>query len=193
MGKQAHQAMTQPLGLYTVQCKPHGPAGRMKWAHVDQGDLPNRKFGEVGDVICGGFICSTRSKKERWAGFRPRGNSDVNMWMGNGRSRPAVYLPEASRAGERVGLPHSHYDKVGARLTGGVTMGKARGPKMSRRRAAYPAWRPERKRRPRSADWGIVSDPQLHQNLDLGENNMKDQRNNRGAASNMSSRNVIGQ
>lgn len=60
------------------------PAGRVKWAHVGQGDLRKRKFGEVGDVICGGFICLTRSKKERWAGFRLQGDSVVNMRLGRG-------------------------------------------------------------------------------------------------------------
>lgn len=44
--------------------------------------------------------------------------SAVDMWVGNGRSRAAVYLPETSRPGEQADLPHSHYDRVGARLTG---------------------------------------------------------------------------
>lgn len=51
------------------------PAGRVKWAHVDQVHDRKRKLGEVGDVTCGGFICSTRSKKERWAGFRLEGDA----------------------------------------------------------------------------------------------------------------------
>lgn len=111
----AHQAIAEPLNLYIVMYKLHGPAGRVGCAHVDQGDLPNRKFGEVGDMAHGTFICSTRSKKERWAGFRHRADSVVTMWVGNGKI-PYGNIIAGGLAGWANGLPRprDQREEVGA-------------------------------------------------------------------------------
>lgn len=76
---------------------------------------------------------------------------------------------------DTAGEAHSHCNKVGASPDARMTMRMANQPKPSKRDAYCPC-RAERKRRPQDADLGIALDPQLHQKLDLGGNNMKDQR-----------------